>query len=73
MSVMFPSHFCRVRVTSPWSQSNLNFFSSRVRLESQELSSHLESLVCELESMSSQMKFHIFLWLFYAVKWCPIS
>jgi len=35
-------------------------WSSRVNVESQELSSHFESLVFKLESMSSQMKFHIF-------------
>ena len=51
-AVMCPSHFCRVRVTTPSSQSHLNF-SSRVRDESRELSSHFESLVCKLESMSS--------------------
>jgi len=33
---------------------------SLVRIESQELSSHFKSLVCKLESMASQMKFHIF-------------
>jgi len=47
-SVMCPSHFCRVRVTSPSSQSHLRFF--RVRDESQELLSHFESMVCKLES-----------------------
>jgi len=51
------------------SQSHLKIFSSRVRAshhlvessqrESQELSTHFESLVCKLESMPSQMKFHI--------------
>ena len=77
-----PSDFCRVRVTSPSSQSHLNFFewclslvktwSSQVRVESQELSSHFESLVCKLNSMSSQMKFHIFSMTFYAAaKWRP--
>jgi len=71
-AVMCQSHFCHVRVTSPSSQIRVRvikkFFesslvmtwSSRVRVESQELSSHFESLVCKLESMSSQMKFHIF-------------
>jgi len=33
---------------------------SLVRVKSQELSSHFESLVCKLELMSSEMKFHIF-------------
>jgi len=46
-------------------------WSSRVRVESQELSSHFESLVCKLESMLSQMKFHIFSITFYAMKWPP--
>jgi len=54
---MCPSYLCRVRVTSPSSQSHLKF--SRVRLvswlgpvesESHELTSHFESLVCKLES-----------------------
>ena len=35
-------------------------WSSRVRVESQELSSHFESLVCKLESMSSHTKFYVF-------------
>ena len=34
--------------------------SSRVRIESQELSSHYEALVCKFESMSSHTKFHVF-------------
>jgi len=34
-------------------------WSSRFRVESQNLSSHFESLVCQLESMSSQMKLNI--------------
>jgi len=46
-------------------------WSSRVRVESQELSSHFESLVCKLESMSSHTKFHIFSTTFFAVKWRP--
>jgi len=71
-SVMCPRQFYRVRVTSPSSQSHLKFFrveSWLTRVESQELPSHLESLVCKLESMSSQVKFHIFLMSFLAVKW----
>ena len=61
------SQALRVRAAS---ESSKNFasrvervmtWSSWVRLESQELSSHFESLVCKFESMSSQMKFHIFL------------
>jgi len=35
-------------------------WSRRVRVETQELSSYFESLVCKLESMSSQMTFQIF-------------
>jgi len=51
------------------SQSHLIFFRvkskseswlGRVRVESQKLSSHVESLFCKLELMSSYMKFHIF-------------
>jgi len=69
--VMCLSHFCRVTVTSPSSQSYLKFFRveseswlGRVRVKSQKLSSHLESLVCKFESMSSHMKFHIFFYIF---------
>ena len=72
-AVMSTSHVCRVtsRVTIPSSQSRVIgiFFessqsrvmtwSSRVRVESQNLSSHFESLVCQPESMSSQMKLNI--------------
>ena len=61
----FVSSQTRVRVTSPPSQSHMKFF----QVESE--SSHFESLVYKLESMSSHMKFYIFLWHFYAVKWCP--
>jgi len=66
------SHLCRVRIINPSSQSYPNFFrvdSWLGRLESQELSSHFESLVCKLESMSSHMKFDIFLWhvLYYEI------
>jgi len=52
------SQALRVRVTYNFFESSHITWSSRVRGESQELSSHFESLVCE--SMSSQMKFHIF-------------
>jgi len=61
MAVMCPSHFCRVRVTSPSSQSYIKFF--RVELDSSHdlvESSHFQSLVCKQESISSHMKFHIF-------------
>jgi len=54
-------------VTSPSSQIKLKFFqvrvmtwSSRVRIESQELSSRFEYLVCNLESIRSHTKFHGF-------------
>ena len=40
------------------------FESSHDLVESQEPSSHFESLVYKLESMSAQMKFNIFLCLF---------
>ena len=39
--------------------------------ESQELSSHFESLVCKLESMSSHMKFHIFSMTFLCYEIAP--
>ena len=67
------------------SQSHYNFFQveswlTRVRIESQELSSHFESLVCMLESMSSHIKFQFFSDILMpwngaqrAIKWCPIS
>jgi len=47
------SQALRVRVES-------DSWIGRVRVEPQKLSSHFESLVCKLESMSSHMKFHIF-------------
>jgi len=61
------------------SESSKNF-SSRVRVESQELSSHFVSLVCKLESMSNHTKFHVFYDTFllwngtqHAIKWHPIN
>ena len=85
LSVMCPSDFFWVRVESESqalelesSQSYLKFFrvrvttwSSRVRVESHELSSRFKSLLCRLESMSSHMKFHVFLRHFFAMKWRP--
>jgi len=84
--VMCPSHFYRVRVTSSSSQSHPKFFESS---QSHDVvaSSHFESLVCKLESMSSHTKFHVFSTFFcyemgpgklengaqHARKWCPIS
>ena len=58
-------------VRSPSSQSH-QIISSRVRVESQELSSHFESLVCKFESMSSQKKFSMFP-MFSTAKWRPTS
>ena len=73
-TVMCPSHFCRVRVTTTSSQSHLNFFRISVITwpsQSGELSSHFESLVCKLESMLSHTKFHVFSTTFFAMKWHP--
>jgi len=42
-------------VESEWSQKNC----------------HFESLVCKLQSMSSQIQFHIFPMTFFAMKWHP--
>jgi len=49
------------------------FESSHDLVESQEPSSHFESLVYKLESMSAQMKFNIFPMSFFATKWHPTS
>ena len=46
-------------------------WSSRVRVKSQELSSHFESLVCKLESMSSHTEFYVFPTRFFAMKRRP--
>jgi len=72
------NHICRVRVTSPSSQSHIKSFramtwSSRVRVESQGVSSHFEWLFSTFESMSSQMKFNIFPVSFFTTKWRPMS
>ena len=55
-------------------------WSSRIRVESQELSSRFESLVCKLESMSSHRKFLFYIDIFllwngtqHAIKWRLIS
>ena len=63
-------------------------WSSRVRVDSRELSSHFESLVFKPESISSHTKFHVFSTTFFcyemapdtlengalhAMKWHPIS
>jgi len=83
---MYPSHICRVRVTSLLSQSRIrviqNNFESEPRhdlVESQELLNQFEPLVCKLESMWSQMKFAILLCFLLrngaqqATKWSPMS
>ena len=59
------------------SQSHLKFFRVRdeswlARVESKELSSHFELLVCKLESMSSQIKSNTFPMSVFAIKWRPI-
>ena len=46
-------------------------WSSRVRVESRELSSHFESLVCKLESMLSHTKFHVFSTTFFSYEMAP--
>jgi len=55
---------CRVRV-------RVTTWSCRVRVESQELSSHFESLVCNLESMSSHTKFHVFSTTLFCYEMAP--
>jgi len=47
------------------------FFSSPVRVESQELSNHFESLVFKIEPLLSQMKFYIFAMSFSCYKLAP--
>jgi len=61
------SRFCQVRGTSLSSQSHLTYF----RVESRELSSHFESLVCKLESMSSHTNFHVFSMTFFYYEMAP--
>jgi len=74
-AVMCPSHFCRVRVTSPSSQSHLNFF--RVESESRLGRVRVESLlVIGLQArvnVESHEISRIFYEIFYAMKWLPIS
>jgi len=41
------------------------------QVESQELSSHFESLVCKLESMPSHTKFHVFSTTLFRHKMAP--
>jgi len=61
-SSKFSSCRFRVRVMT-WSR--------RVRVESQELLSHFESLVCKIESISSHTKFHIFSTTFFCYEIAP--
>jgi len=56
----------KVRVMTWSSQSRV----TRI-VQSQELSSHFDSLVCKLESMSSHTKFHVFSTTFFAMKYYP--
>jgi len=44
---------------------------SRVRVESQKLSSHFESFICKLESMSSHKNIHIFSITFLCLEMAP--
>jgi len=62
------------------SQSHLKFFRveseselwlGRVRVKSRELSSHFESLLCKLESMSSHTKFQVFSTAFSCYEMVP--
>jgi len=85
-----PESFLSNQSHKPFVSESSKIFTSRVRVmtwlcqvrvESQKLSSHFESLVCKLKSMSSHMKFHIFSITFFmlwngaqhAMKWHPIS
>jgi len=64
------SQSVRVRVIGIFFESSQNrvmTWSSRVRVESQNLSSHFESLVCQPESMSSQMKLNIVIIIFFNI------
>jgi len=63
---------------SELSQGHLKFFrvrvmtwSCRVSVESQELLSRFESLVCKLESMSSHTKFRVFSTNFFCYEMAP--
>jgi len=63
-------------VESDSSQSHPKYFRvrveswlGRVKVVSQKLPSHFESLVCKLESMSSQINLNIFLLLFFISKY----
>ena len=76
---MCPSHFCRVRVTSPSSQSHLKFCRVRVRVMTWSSQSRvtkiIESLRVNVESHNiSRFFYNIFLLqngARYVKKWCP--
>ena len=74
-----PDSFLSSQSHKPFESESSQIFSSRnramtwpsrVRSESQELSSHHGPLVFKLEPMSSQMKLHFFS-MTYALKWHP--
>ena len=69
-AVTCPSHFCRVKITSPSSQSHLKFF--RVQSESRHKNCRRVTQSYWLES-SSQMKFNIFPCLSFSTKWRSAS
>jgi len=58
-----PESFLSSQSHKPFESESSKIFSSQSHdlVESQKLSSHFESLVCRLESMSSHMKFYIFM------------
>jgi len=70
----------RLRLLDSDSTTLVKASQSHDMVESQELSSHFESLLCKLESMSSHTKFHVFSTFFllwngaqHAIKWRLIS
>ena len=80
-TIMLPEYQWWARVTfvdsessqshKPFVSEKSEFFSSPVRVESQELSNHFESLVFKIESLLSQMKFYIFAMSFSCYKLAP--
>jgi len=68
-----PESFLSSQSHKPFqSESSKIFFeASHDLVESQKLSSQFESLVCKLESMSNQMKFHIFSMTFLSYEMAP--
>jgi len=67
MFVDSESQALRVKVESKSSK----IFFSRVRVESRELSSHVESLVCKLESISSHTNLHVLSTTFFCYEMAP--